>query len=39
MVENMAEVTKVRKAKDMILERAIDPPAIQTSGESRGLKA
>jgi hypothetical protein len=39
MVENMAEVAKVRKAKDMILERAIDPLATETSGESRGLKA
>jgi hypothetical protein len=39
MVENMADGAKVRKAKDMILERATDPPATETSDESRGLKA
>ena len=39
MVEDMAEVAIVRKAKDMILEGATDPPAIETSGKSRGLKA
>jgi hypothetical protein len=35
MVENMAEVAKVRKAKDMTLERAIDPPARDEWREQR----
>jgi hypothetical protein len=39
MAESMAEVAIVRKAKDMILERSNDLPAIETSGESKGLKA
>jgi hypothetical protein len=39
MAESMAEVAIVRKAKDMILERSNDLPAIETSDESKGLKA
>ena len=39
MGENMVKPARTRTANDMILEKAIDPLAIETSGESRGTKA
>jgi hypothetical protein len=38
MAGNMAEVAKARRASDIILERAIDSIAFETSGESRGTQ-
>ena len=33
------EVAKARTLRDMVLEKAIDPPAFEKSNESRGKQA